>query len=198
MVAIAQYAGLIASVWLVAGIYLAARFYPGYSHSRQFCSELGASGSPTQRLSPAINNYPLGLLFCLYGWYLIQLPEAPDSTLWIGIMVVLHGLGTWVCGWFPMDQDPYTEQPTTACNIHSYSGLVMLISLIIAPAIAMFESSYAPALRVLSGLSIGLCIFFSYRLALAFKQRSNPGLHQRLSYGSQIAWLLVFSLFMLV
>ena len=49
---IAVYSGLIATIWIFIGIYVAGRFYAGYDHSKQFCSELGATGSPTEKLSP--------------------------------------------------------------------------------------------------------------------------------------------------
>ena len=37
---IAIYSGLIATLWIFIGVYVASRFYEGYSHSKQFCSEL--------------------------------------------------------------------------------------------------------------------------------------------------------------
>ena len=72
---IAVYSGVIATIWIFIGVYVAGRFYEGYSHSKQFCSELGATGSPTEKLSPLINNYPLGFLFCFFGLYLAQLSD---------------------------------------------------------------------------------------------------------------------------
>ncbi|MBB1489178.1 DUF998 domain-containing protein [Oceanospirillum sediminis] len=189
------YTGLIASVWIVAGIYIASLFYPGYSHSRQFCSELGAVGSPTQKLSPIINNYPLGLLFVLFGYYLASAQLASSTDIAIGAMVITHGLCTWVCGYFPMDADPYTSTPSTKCNIHSWSGVVMLVSFIVAPAIVVFSGLYPTTLRILSLLCLTGCFYFSYTLAGAFKAKSNPGFHQRLSYGFQILWLFIFSYF---
>lgn len=197
MEGVLKYTGVIASVWIVIGIYLASRFYPGYSHSRQFCSELGASGSPTQKLSPAINNYPLGILFISFGLYLITDQNSEVSSIIIGGMVATHGLCTWICGFFPMDADPYTENPSCKSKIHSLSGVVMLVSFIIAPAVVILSSAYPYMLRIISFLCIAGCFFFSYKLAIAFKKRTNPGLHQRLSYGFQIMWLFVFSIFVI-
>ena len=74
---ISSYAALIASIWIVFGVYITAQFYQNYSHAKQFCSELGAKNAPTEKLSPRINNYPLGLLLCLFGWHVITLDEAP-------------------------------------------------------------------------------------------------------------------------
>ena len=165
MLDLLSYTGIVASIWIVVGIYIASLYYPNYSHAKQFCSELGAFGSPTQKLSPAINNYPLGFL-C-----------------------------TWVCGYFPMDADPYTSKPTTSCKIHTWSGLVMLLSFIIAPAVVIFSSVYPIALRLFSFYCILGCFFFSYKLSGALKAKTHPGLYQRLSYGFQILWLFVYSLY---
>ena len=189
------YSGAIASVWLIVGIYVAALFYDNYSHSQQFCSELGAIDSPTQKLSPAINNYPLGFLFVIFGSHLVILEPVTLTTITIGAMIIVHGLGTWVCGFFPMDADPYTETPSRCCEIHLWSGMVMLLSLIIAPAVIVFSNAFPLNLRLFSLICIIGCVFFSYKLALAFKAKKNSGLHQRLSYGFQIIWLFGYSLF---
>jgi len=70
------YTAIIASIWIVIGVFTVAKLYPSYSHNKQFCSELGAAGSATEKLSPLINNYPLGILFCAFGWYVINLENA--------------------------------------------------------------------------------------------------------------------------
>jgi len=75
---------------------------------------------------------------------------------------------------------------------------VMLISFIVAPCIVVFSSYFPLSLRLISGLCVVGCFFFSYRLAKALEQKTVPGLHQRLSYGFQILWLFVYSLFVVV
>jgi len=197
IVTLSAYSGLIASIWIVAGVYIAGKFYPNYNHKTQFCSELGASGSPTEKLSPMINNYPLGLLFCLSGWYIWQLPNASVVVQLIGVLVMMHGVCTWIAGYFPMDADPYIEQPTRSCNIHSWAGFIMLMSLLIAPLLAIFYSGsiyYAMSFRVFSAMCVVTMVFFMLKAAKAYKQKTNPGLHQRLSYGAQLIWLSVFSI----
>lgn len=132
---IAVYGGLIATIWLVVGIYVASLFYSGYSHATQFCSELGAKRSPTEKPSPLINNYPLGFLFCIFGWYLTQLANVSSLVNFAGWLVIAHGVGTWIAGYFPMDMDPFTKNPTLNCQIHSWAGLVMFFSLVAAPVL---------------------------------------------------------------
>ena len=190
-----SFTGIIACVWIVLGVYIASRFYPNYSHTKQFCSELGAFGSPTQKLSPAINNYPLGALFVLFGYDLIVSYQFHLPTVAIGALVIIHGIGTWICGFFPMDADAYTKSPSPSCKIHMWSGLIMLVSFIIAPLIVVCSNFYPAPLRFMSGLCIFGCFYFSYKLAKALKRNTVPGLHQRLSYGFQILWLFIYSLY---
>ncbi|GAA0375376.1 hypothetical protein GCM10009092_44500 [Bowmanella denitrificans] len=184
--------GLLACLWMCFGVALAANFYPGYSHRRQFCSELGAAGSPTQKLSPRLNNYPLGFLFILFGLYILLLPDGAAALQWMGVMIVLHGLATWVAGWFPMDADPYTLSPSLHCNIHSYAGLLMLLSLLVAPLLSFLlpANGYLPGeFKWFSLLCVIANVLFSVTLAKAYKAKTQPGLHQRLSYGAQLLWL---------
>jgi len=193
---IAIYSGFIATIWIFSGVYIASRFYLGYSHSKQFCSELGASGSPTEKLSPIINNYPLGFLFCFFGWYLAQLSSVSVLVNITGWLVIAHGIGTWIAGYFPMDADPLTKNPTVNCKVHSWAGFIMLLSLLVAPiliAISPTSETVPFYFRVFSIFSVVGTIYYLVAMAKAFKSNGNPGIHQRISYGFQLIWLSVFS-----
>ncbi|OHU84913.1 MULTISPECIES: DUF998 domain-containing protein [Pseudoalteromonas] len=193
---IAVYSGLIATIWIVIGVYVAGRCYPGYSHTKQFCSELGAAGSPTEKLSPLINNYPLGLLFCLFGWYLAQLPNVSVLVNITGWFVIAHGVGTWVAGYFPMDADPYTKKPTLSCQLHAWAGMIMLLSLLVAPiliAISPTTELIPLTFRIFSVLVVIGASYFLFTMAQAINNQTNPGIHQRMSYGLQLIWLSVLS-----
>ena len=191
------YSGLIATIWITIGVYIAGRFYAGYDHARQFCSELGATGSPTEKLSPLINNYPLGALFCLFGWYLAQLTNVSILVNISGGLIIIHGVGTWVAGYFPMDADPFTKQPTFNCKVHSWAGFIMLLSLVIAPiliAISPTSSAVPLAFRLFSMVSVIGAFYYLLAMAKAVKAQTNAGIYQRISYGFQLIWLSVFSL----
>ncbi|KAF7763019.1 hypothetical protein PUND_b0336 [Pseudoalteromonas undina] len=194
---IAIYSGLIATLWIFIGVYVASRFYKGYSHSKQFCSELGATGSPTEKLSPLINNYPLGFLFCFFGWYLAQLANVSILVNIAGWLVIVHGIGTWVAGYFPMDADPFTKHPTFSCKVHSWAGFIMLLSLVVAPiliAISPTTEVISLYFRVFSIVSVIATVYYLFAMAKAIKLQSKPGTYQRISYGIQLSWLSVFSI----
>ncbi|MBM7074010.1 DUF998 domain-containing protein [Shewanella sp. 202IG2-18] len=188
----ASLSGLIASIWIIFGVYIAGKFYPNYSHSKQFCSELGAKNSPTEKLSPWINNYPLGLLFCIFGWYISYISDSLPLTL-TGMMVVIHGIGTLVAGYYPMDADPYTKKPSVECKIHSWAGMFVLLSLLVAPICALFSTEQALAsigFTLLSILSVIVSVSFLVKMTKVFKRKGNTaGLYQRLAYGTQLFWL---------
>lgn len=186
---IAPYLGLIATAWMIVGVAIAGKRYPNYSHVNQFCSELGASGSPTEKLSPRINNFPLSMLFVAFGWFILQQPEVSTLLVIIGWSIVAHGVGTLVAGVFPMDADPYIEKPSTRCQIHTFAGVVMLLSLIIAMLIAPFASEFTNTFKLFSILCLVAHLYFTYSLANAYQKRQKIGLHQRLSYGAQLIWL---------
>ncbi len=184
--------GVFASFWLVVGVVVAGKYYPNYSHTKQFLSELGASNSPTQKLSPIINNFPLSFLFIIFGLYLLTLRDFN----FIGYCVVFHGIGTLIAGIFPMDFDPYTKEPTTSCKIHSIAGLIMFVSLLAGSIFAIFISNFGFIFNVLSALATLFTLYFTFKLTKEFSRKGNVGLYQRLSYGAQLIWLSSLSVFL--
>ncbi|ROR94897.1 uncharacterized protein DUF998 [Sinobacterium caligoides] len=194
---IAMLSGLIATIWITIGVYIAARFYPHYDHANQFCSELGAAGSPTEKISPAINNYPLGFIFCLFGWAIVQLDDSNIAITISGILIIIHGIGTWAAGYFPMDKDPYTKSPTLNCKIHSWAGLIMLLALLIAPIFIAFspESIYIPFwFRATSIAIVFLSTYYLLKMYQGLKKQKLTGYYQRISYWIKLIWLSIFSL----
>jgi hypothetical protein len=172
--------GLFVSLWVVVGVWIAAKRYSGYNHKHQFLSELGALGAPTQKFSPIINNFPLSLLFILFGGYLILSVDL----LFIGICVVVHGIGTFVAGLFSMDKDAYTTTPSLSCKIHTIAGS------------AIFTARLGVVFQVISFVASLLTVLFTVQLAREFALKRNVGLFQRLSYGSQLLWLSCLSLYL--
>ena len=133
----------------------------------------------------------------LYGN--IQLTENTtiDPTMVIGAMTIIHGICTWVCGYFPMDADPFTKNPTFNCKVHSWAGFIMLLSLVIAPiliAISPTTDIIPLYFRIFSVVTVVGAVYYLITMAKAIKSQSNPGIHQRISYGIQLIWLSVFSL----
>lgn len=184
--------GLFASLWLVAGVFITARHYPNYSHAKQFLSELGALQSPTQKLSPIINNFPLSFFFITFGIYLLS----SSGLIFIGYCVIFHGVGTLIAGIFPMDFGPYKKCSTMSCKVHAAAGFIMFISLLAGSTFAVFTTDFGVAFQVISAVASLFTLYFAFKLSKAFSNKDNVGLYQRLSYGCQLIWLSFLSVFL--
>jgi hypothetical protein len=182
--------GFLPIIWISIGLYVAGHFYPQYSHKTQFCSELGAIGSPTQKLSPVINNFPLGIIFCILGMLLFEQTQNP-IIIFTAICVVIHGIGTVVAGTFGMDLDPYIKTPSRSGIIHSWAGFIMFMSLLI-PQVSIFFTDYIAisiTFKMFCLIYLVLTLYFTVKLKKAYQAKTYPGLYQRLSYGVQLIWL---------
>lgn len=154
-----------------------------------------------KKLSPYINNYPLGIIFIVFGGYLTQFSNENIAISITGVLVIIHGLGTWVAGYFPMDKDPYTKSPTLSCKIHSWAGLVMLLSLLIAPVVIAFSPDsllIAFWFRVVSIITFVMAIFYLVKMAKAVKTKALTGYYQRVSYWIKLLWLSALSITLMV
>jgi len=191
---ILPYTGVIATCWISLGIYFTAKYYPGYNHRQQFCSELGAIGSPTQTLSPALNNYPLSLLFSAFGIYLCSLSPIASLLFASGIMIILHGVGTALAGFFAMDADPYIGTPSKSGQRHGLAGMVVMLSLLLAIILCAIDHRFNIAFRIYSLISLCAALFFTVKMVSAYKAKHNAGTYQRLCYWTQLIWLSVLSI----
>lgn len=205
------YAGLLIPFWLTVGVATAGALYPGYSHIDRAMSELGALGAPTQTLSPLLNNYPLALLFALFGAAVCATFARPrraamavpadvagpypgySKLAWFtGALIVLHGVGSFGTGYFSCDVGCRPEHPSMAQQWHSIAGLVMALSLLLAGALwiplakRLFGSRRFAVLSLLCTLLQVVTLLLMARAAL--HTGADFGLYQRLNYGAAVVW----------
>ncbi|MFL0801219.1 MAG: DUF998 domain-containing protein [Agarilytica sp.] len=177
---------------MFVGVFIVGRLHGKYSHLHQFCSELGARGGRTEKISPLINNYPLGFLFILFGLYIISASGFSVALMFCGALIIVHGVATWMAGYYPMDLDPYTKSPSHECKLHTLAGGVMFISLFLAQLVMIVSGKVAYMPLAFKGFSVAclvLSVAFNYLLVNAYKAHSGAGLYQRLAYGAQLFWL---------
>lgn len=186
--------GLISVIYLISGVYVTAKFYPGYCHSRQFMSELGAIGSPTQVLSPRVNNYPLAVMFCLFGLSVLMGDSVGAGEQVVGCSIIVHGIATAVAGLFAMDKDPYIVKPSVSGQMHGYAGLLIMLSLLAAQFAVLFSPGYSNLFRLFSAICLFCSVWFLWLMIRSYHARHNAGLYQRFSYGSQLLWLAGLSI----
>ena len=194
------FSGVLAPIWLLLGVAITGSLYPEYSHYNQAMSELGADGSPTHTLSPIINNYPLGVLFILFGLGLIKTFSTSKLARFSGALVVIHGLSSFAAGFFSCDVGCNLESPSSTQNIHNISGLILFFSLLMSSLIWVFISNCCLGVKWFGWFSL-VCSLIAVALlplmAGAVESGVGFGLYQRLNYGSQALWVLVFSVVLL-
>jgi len=190
------WAGAIIPLWLLVGVTIASSFYPGYDHVRQALSELGAVGSPVHRLSPAINNFPIGILCLLFALGLWR--SAGKSNL-IGVtalLVAIHGLGSIGAGLYSCDPGCRPPQPSASQIIHNLSGLAMCLSLLAANSLWVARGKRFGVSANFHKLSLLALIITLVTLPLmgASIQWGLFGVFQRINYGTQVIWLMGLAL----
>lgn len=184
-------AGFITPFWLALGVALAGSFYPGYSHVDQAMSLLGAADAPTRTLSPLINNYPLGALFVLFGVALWASFGSPWARL-SGLLIVLHGLGSFATGYFACDAGCALENPSRSQTLHNLAGLVMALSLLLASALWVWLGRRLLNSPGFSWFSLACTVLALGALPLmnvALQSGQGFGLYQRLNYGASLIWM---------
>lgn len=190
------YSGMIIPVWLFIGVTIAGAMNPGYSHINQAMSELGAKGSMTHVISPLINNFPLGILFIAFGLYIITTLRNSKLAICSGVMVLVHGIGSILAGYFSCDAGCQPASPSNSQIAHNLSGFTMFLSLTIAGWLWAYLGKRQLGSTFLSWFSF-VCMVVALGAALMLPQAvesgKNFGLYQRVNYGVSVIWLGVLS-----
>jgi|SRR6187431_1150244 len=191
-------AGVVAPLWMLLGVIVVARLYPGYNHRQQVMSELGARNRATTKIHPWINNLPIGFWFVLFGTALLKM-EPNNNLLFIsGILMIVQGISHWVTGLFPCDEDLGISNPSKGQGIHNLAGLVMYFSLLAVCLLWAIKMHSLPTWFSLYSAFSALASIVALVLMLrALKTNINLGLYQRINYGVLAAWVVVLSVMLL-
>ncbi|NRB38033.1 MAG: DUF998 domain-containing protein [Pseudomonadales bacterium] len=187
--------GLIAPFWLLLGVTIAGAMYPGYSHYQQAMSELHALGSPVAFISPFINNYPLGLLFIGFGFFVFSSFKSIAVKI-SAVMIILHGIGSIIAGFFPCDVGCHPESDSFNQAMHGVGAVIMTLTFLLVPAMWAYLAGSEFKLRWFAWLSL-FCVLAQIALmplmGQALESGEGFGLYQRIAYAIPMSWLLVFS-----
>jgi len=184
--------GILIPFWLLLGVALTARAYPGYSHLDQAMSQLGAVGAPTHGFSAWVNNFPLGVMFVLFALGVARRFKASRMALLSAALIFVHGLASFVAGYFSCDQGCAPIEPSVSQQNHNLAGLVMFISLTLAGALwAFLGKSLLSSSRfaMFSAICVVLAIVTVVLMATALADGHLFGLYQRLNYGVSVVWV---------
>jgi Protein of unknown function (DUF998) len=115
---------LLTLVCVVLFTILGALGFPGYSHTAQFMSELGARGAPHEKLIRFAGFLPAGVFMILFVIGAFEsLPRSALTTLGL-IGIALYAMGYIVAVFFPCDFGCRPAQPSASQAIHNLFGLI--------------------------------------------------------------------------
>lgn len=173
---------------LVAGFY-----YPGYSHVRDYISELGAAGSPTGVWVSYLGFLPIGIL--VIAFVFVARPLIAQSKLAVIGFYMLWGIGIAYAGaaFAPCDLHCPAEGSIRQ-TVHNSLGLLEYlgggIGLILF-ALGNFKQPYPMARRLLLGL--GVVTLLGMVLMVAPPNAGHAGLNQRIAEAALFSSLLIIA-----
>lgn len=188
--------GMIAPIWLVIGVTIVGSKYPGYSHVYQAMSELGAAGSPTQYLSPLVNNFPVGILLLCFAFCVFRAFPGSRLCATSSFLIGIHGMASIGAGWFACDYGCQPQLPTISHQLHTVFGLVMFTSLMLASLFWIPLSTRLLQSKPLFWISLSAVIFgviSAIAMSKALHSDGMFGLYQRINYGIAMLWVFALS-----
>lgn len=185
--------GVLAPLWMLLGVYFCAKLYPNYSHTQQVMSELGARDRPTTRIHPYINNYPIGILFILFGLAILLSLTHETITVVTANMMIAKGISHLITRLFPCDEDLGRTKPSPAQHIHNLAGLIMLLTLIIPAVWWGISAASSIWFSIFSWICLSVFVIYFCLMIRNLKSEHNLGLYQRISYGALAVWSAALS-----
>lgn len=185
---LASLTGLLGVAWIVGLVVVGGATYPGYSHTAQFVSELGARGAPHAAVVNLAGFLPAGILICsfaLFAWR--SLPRSTLASLGF-LGVFLYAAGYVGASFFPCDAGCRPQHPSLTHLLHTAIGLV---GYLLAPLTLLLLAQAArhwPAAGTLRWLGlVGAPVAFIGLLGLS-PEVPVAGLAQRALEASVLLW----------
>jgi hypothetical protein len=173
------FAALVAGLAVLIGVVVWAGWtYPGYDHTRQFMSELGATGAVTGRTVSIWGFVPNGVLMTVFGvlaaWILRHSALAVTACL----MLAAFGVGMTGGGVYPCDFECSRSDPSPASFRHDVFGGVGYLCAILGVGLASLwaRRSDAPGLARLGLVAVIVSVVGFYGV---IAEVERAGLFQR-------------------
>jgi hypothetical protein len=175
-------AGAAAPAVKVAGVVLAARRHPGYSHIGQSMSELGAVGAPGARVARC-GTATNGLLQLCFAYGLFTRRRFAESATFAGIGVAALG-----GAWFPLAGPTGQDHPPS--RWHNLFGIAGGALLMLAPLLGVVDQG-APGRYRWTSAVLASASLTSGAAAFSGMEGSRRGLWQRLFQTSSHTWQIL-------
>ena len=202
---------ILAPVWFGLIIFLAGLLTPGYKHSSQAISELGAPGAPYALVVNFAGFVPLGCSLMMLAFAPGRFFGSQIQKTIATVLFGLTGLAIVVAGLFPTD--PGGRRDTLAGMIHAVAGISLLIVASLTPLVmgALPAQGKKAAIFRLASLATGAVLMALFFLTpngllpglIEFQRNALGGIfpvwykyygvHQRAFMGIYFVWLVGFT-----
>jgi len=184
--------GIVGPVVFALVLLVIGSIVPGYSHSSQFMSELGAVGSPYQNEMNVFGFILLGLFIIGFSVGLYRTIASGWSGKIGSLLFLFGGIVMVLVGLFPCDAA--CDTVTFTGTMHEVTSTVASVSVIfgiffIARQLRVRESGRLWVYTLLTGL---LTVLFS--LVYLWVDTPFPGTVQRVSMAIPLVWMVVTGL----
>lgn len=189
--------GIAGPVLFSAVVIVSAALRAEYSHTANFISELGATGTPYASLMNYAGFLPSGLMLAAFGIALAKALPRRRAVILAAILVTLFGAGIAVSGIASCDPGCPLTGGSVENLVHNRIAPIAFLCLIAGASILGIQFRSCPAWRSVSVYSLisslmALCLLVA--LASSFDTREFTGLWQRLLLAVLFLWCAVVGL----
>ncbi|WP_434361806.1 DUF998 domain-containing protein [Parasalinivibrio latis] len=180
---------IVSFIWLAGTVIIAGLYYPEYSHSAQFISELGATGSPYGSYVNYLGFIPAELLiFAFVAFCYSAVPKTKQNRIGVAL-IGLYGTALSLAAIFPCDYQCRPVEPTLFHNIHMLLAVSAYMSVMVSMFILSSFDGYAKTFKIGTRTISVICIL----LFIALDPESKfVGVYQRLLEGFIYVWFIYF------
>jgi hypothetical membrane protein len=186
--------GVVAPLFIVGLVLIAAAVTSNYSHFRHAVSTLGADSMPY----PAVLNVAMivyGLLMWAFAYGLYDQLGRDRRARVTSIMIAVHGLGVLVAGVLHDDILKAGETISAEAIVHSTFAVASYFALVAAMCVFSYFVRRSPSWKGLVWFtSIAIATSMPLLFLFVFKIGSGLGLFQRVGYGITLFWMFVVTL----
>jgi hypothetical membrane protein len=178
--------------WLTASVLIAGALRPGYSHSAQFMSELGAPGAWTMNVFGFIPTELLMLAFVALAAKALR--RSPLALVGLALLAV-YAIGLIIGALAPCDLGCRPAVPSLTHQMHMLAGLIAYLSALISITVLAIAAARRGAWRLMvagfvcAAGGIGLLVILDPDLA-------QVGLVQRGLEALIYGWLILFGVWL--
>lgn len=188
--------GMLAPVLWACSIVYCGALRPGFSHYRQYISELGERSSSTELLMRYAGFVPTGLMHLAFAAFLFGVFRGHRAAALGALLIAINGAARITAGLFPCEPGCSVPHVLASQQIHSWAATVGFVAFIAAAFVCGAWFRRDQRLHGLAFYTLATAcaaLLFAVLTTTSDAARAGTGLYERLSSGLLSLWLLVFA-----